>query len=158
MARIIKCARIFGETVSAVAKRHAKARPHRQSAVPVFLCFDKTPNRIDLIRKVREYLALTQIGQLTETFMLHSATEMQELLLQLRLFPRPSCLPVAIPRFLPVSPCVPAEVFQQRGIRGRKRPSLKLIGPFERTGGSFFTLQVAGQVNEQTNLFKRFCR
>jgi len=157
VARIVKCAGIFSETVSAVAKCHPKARPHHQSAVPVFLRFGETPNGIDLVRKVREYLALVQIGQLTETFMLYSATEVQELLLQLRLFPRPSCRPVAMPRFLPVSPCVPAEVFQQRGVSGRKRSSLKLNGPFERAGGSFFTRQVAGQVNEQADFFKRFC-
>jgi len=90
MARIVKCARIVSEAVSAIAKRHAEARPRRQSAVPIFLRFDKTPDCVDLICKVREYLALAQIGQLTETFMLHGATEVKELLLQLWLLPCPT--------------------------------------------------------------------
>ena len=129
MARIVKCARIVSEAVSAIAKRHAEARPHRESAVPVFLRFDKTPDCVDLICKVREYLALAQIGQLTETFMLHGATEVKELLLQLRLLPCPNRCMVAMSRFLPVGPCVTAEVCQQRGVGGRKRCSLELIGP-----------------------------
>ena len=94
-----------------------------QSAVPVFLRFDEAPDCVDLVRKVREYLTLTQIRQLAETLVLHGATEMQELLLQLRLFPCPNRRTVAMPRFLPVGPCVPAEVFQQRSVR---RPTVIL--------------------------------
>ena len=90
--------------------------------------------------------------------MLHGASEMQELLLQLRLFPRPNRRTVAMPRFLALSPCVSPEVFQQRGVGGGKRPSLEFICPFERTSGPLSTRQVAGQVDEQTDLFEGLCR
>jgi hypothetical protein len=74
---------------------------------------------VDLICKVREYLTLAQIGQLMETLMLHGAPEMQDLLLQLGLLPRPSRRGGRVSLSLPVSPCVSPEVFQKRGIGGR---------------------------------------
>src|SRR6266699_850689 len=116
VTRVVKRARIFGEAVSAIAKRHAKARLYAQRPVPVLLRLDEAPHGVDLIRKVREHLALAQVGQLTEAVMLNGAPEMQELLLQLGLFPRPDRGAVGVALFLPVGPRVSAKVFQKRGI------------------------------------------
>ena len=81
MAGIVKRTRVFGETVSTIAKRHSKVRSYGQRPVPIFLRFDKASYSVDLVCKVREHLALPQIGQFTETFVLHSASQMQDLLL-----------------------------------------------------------------------------